>query len=191
VLEKLAKLELCEKDEHLARWIEGNKGARNYEGYLQDSIRGIGWLDVELREEERFHLEDYWAKDPAAFGRPEARLHFFKLMHLSELWVLGGYEIIRTIDQRFSNDPNASALFSAAQKKHVKRFKHLFERNRVPLAKAKPSRRHAETGSSSAAPLAPFTERRVDESESERKTAWTTQGWRGSRGGDSRGAEPG
>jgi len=60
----------------------------------------------------------------------------------SHLWVLGGYELVRTLDQQARENPEA---FPPEVRKRIRAVKERFERLRVPLAKMEPARRHRKT----------------------------------------------
>ena len=64
---------------------------------------------------------------------------------LSYLWVLGAYEVVRTMHERAvaANDAMAGKIGNV---------KHRFERVRIPLAKMEPARRHKDTDSPIAYP---------------------------------------
>lgn len=76
---------------------------------------------------------------------PEARLEEWRgvldATDLSYLWILGAYEAVRTLDQRFA----ALGASAVNRKQATGSLKHKFERLRVPLAKLEPSRRHKNT----------------------------------------------
>ncbi len=65
------------------------------------------------------------------------------------LWVLGVYEIVRSIDQRCRTTPE---LVDDAAARIVRSAKHGFERLRVPLAKFEAARRFRDTDSTIAFP---------------------------------------
>jgi hypothetical protein len=58
---------------------------------------------------------------------------------LSEFWVFGAYEFLRTLDELCSKNPS---LFTTAQNKVIKDLKHHFEHIRIPLAKLQPAARY-------------------------------------------------
>jgi hypothetical protein len=62
---------------------------------------------------------------------------------LSYLWVLGAYEVLRTLDQR-AREARAGTPSRVAERITV--TKHLFERVRIPLAKLEASRRNPNDG---------------------------------------------
>ncbi len=118
---KVAAVALFEVDPNL-RWV----------------VEVLGDLDQELYELDQTHKEllrkgpDPTLSDFLGVGPATANSYF---------WVLGAYEAIRTIHQRFtqmgSNATNRQRAAAAV--------KHQFERVRVPLAKLEPARRHDST----------------------------------------------
>jgi hypothetical protein len=66
-------------------------------------------------------------------------VEFSGRLTLSYLWVLGAYEIVRTLDQRTRE---ASAGTPSPVAERITATKHLFERVRIPLAKFKAARRN-------------------------------------------------
>jgi hypothetical protein len=64
------------------------------------------------------------------------------------LWVLGAYEIIRTLDQMFRN----VRKYPAQQQLGTEQLKHAFERVRIPLAKLEPATRYKSTDNRFAVP---------------------------------------
>lgn len=102
-------------------------------------------LDRRLRELDRAGPDDLEQMQDA--GATEWEAHAERLL-LSYLWVLGAYEIIRTLTARASarTDVNNEIRESLSE------AKRLFGRVRIPLAKAEPSRRHEETDSALAVP---------------------------------------
>ncbi len=101
MLEKLHDDATFKADPRLTQWVDASKGSIHYEGYMQSFIRGLGWLDVELIALDKKYYDRYWS-DPSqnAMLQPAGRVIAFKVAHLSELWVMGGWEVIRTIDDR-------------------------------------------------------------------------------------------
>lgn len=61
---------------------------------------------------------------------------------MSYLWVLGAYELVRTIDDLFRKNPG---FVCPDVKKETERVKQLFARLRVPLVKLQPAHSHKST----------------------------------------------
>lgn len=66
-------------------------------------------------------------------------------IHLTQayLWVLGAYEIIRTMSQYADNKNNAATKMGQL-KDEIRILKHTFERIRIPLAKFEAAKRNPE-----------------------------------------------
>lgn len=120
------------------RWQLAATSLNEIEPHLNSAIMTLAKLDEDLYVRDQRHRE--MAKDPRAAKVAEwAKIS--DSIGLSYLWVLGAYEAIRTIDQRFrelgdlgKNRKEASAA-----------LKHYYERLRIPLAKLEPSNRHRAT----------------------------------------------
>jgi hypothetical protein len=104
-------------------------------------IQGIGRLDVRLIYNDAVILRDPEAVDPSGLLDQQ--------ITLSYLWVLGAYEIIRTLSARpdltRADKDNDVAL-------KVSQTKAQFSRLRVPLAKFEPQNKHRATDSPVAYP---------------------------------------
>ncbi len=85
---------------------------------------------------------------------PESRIEkgtlddFEEYLTISYLWVLGAYEIIRTIYQRCENQN----IFRQEIINQIKDVKDYFTRIRVPLAKLEPAKKYKNTDHSIAFP---------------------------------------
>jgi hypothetical protein len=128
-----------------AEWIRLSHKAAKFQPHMVVTIQGLGKFDAKLIAEDRHYL-----------SLPEAeRLGIDQSIELSDrfissyLWVLGTYEVIRSIDQYCRE--NAS-LLNVEQASGLRGVKHLFERVRIPLAKFEPARRFSETDSTVAYP---------------------------------------
>ena len=120
------------------RWELAIQAIRYTEPNLEFLLNMLAKIDQELYDNNQRHTE--MAKNP-----PSAKLsEWFTVQEsigMSYLWVLGAYEAIRTLDQRFRDMNSAAAQRHQASTK----LKHLYERQRVPLAKLEPSNRHCAT----------------------------------------------
>lgn len=128
-----------------AEWVRLSHKTAKFQAFMAFTIQGLGKFDAKLMAEDRHYL-----------SLPEAeRLGIERSMELTDrlissyLWVLGAYEVIRSIDQCCRED---SSLLNGEQINNVESVKHLFERVRVPLAKFEPARRFSETDSAVAYP---------------------------------------
>jgi hypothetical protein len=109
------------------------------------AVQGLGKLDAVLTAQDAAYVQ---------LSQTE-RDSFQKSLELTDrftqsyLWVLGVYEIIRSIDQRCREN---QSLVDAATAQLVCDTKHAFERVRVPLAKFEPARRFSDTDTTVAFP---------------------------------------
>ena len=120
------------------RWQLVMIALNSIEPNLEFLLGTLAKLDEELYLRDQRHK--VMAKDPS--NRKLAEWADVQdAIGRSYLWVLGAYEAIRTLDQRFRE------MKSAALGRHraTNTLKHLFERLRVPLAKLEPSKRHIAT----------------------------------------------
>jgi hypothetical protein len=120
------------------RWVKASKVLEKARPYMLVVAQGLGRLDAKLISED--------ARPTQAPGDPVAAtaegLRLMDHLTLSYLWVLGAYELVRTIDQRCREDPS---LFPPPTKAQLTSLKHLFERLRIPLAKMEPAKRYRQT----------------------------------------------
>ena len=116
------------------RWCTASLGRNRIEPHMIIPAQGLGRLDIRLRDNDSTFRSG--VSDPAV---AEA---FMEHLTLSYLWVLGGYELIRSVDQRCSQN---STIVSPSLAGRVKEIKKAFERLRVPLAKFEPARAHQNT----------------------------------------------
>jgi hypothetical protein len=123
-------------------WINLAHSLKMIDITLVRYVQGLGKLDGKLAiDEERF--KKYFTENPDVQKVDnvqewaEMRTNKSDQIILSQLWVLGCYEAIRTIDQflretKVDNFLNSSEMFKNA--------KHFYERVRIPLAKLEPSK---------------------------------------------------
>lgn len=113
--------------ERIQRWVSAGHKVAPIEKMMIPIVHALGQKDRELIQRDQLAL--------FAFGQIEAGVvqsteqHLIELNDLltqSYLWVLGSYEIIRSICERLDGDPRQKAARDA---------KHIFERVRMPLAK--------------------------------------------------------
>ena len=126
---------LSVQSDRYSEWIDASIGAGAIEPFMIPLVQGLGRVDCELiRDDRRF------TQLPEA---ERSSVHESTLLTdrftLSYLWVLGAYELIRTLDQRRRTNPGViSEPFST----RITGLKHSMERLRIPLAKMEPSRRY-------------------------------------------------
>lgn len=119
----------------LKRWVLashaiGKIGADPLGGYIAYEIQSLGRTDIRLREEYR-GIE-------ALFRQPEEEPSFAldDYLDLSRLWVLGAYELVRSLDGCIAAGLWSPPADIADQMKKVKR---MFAAVRIPLAKFEPA----------------------------------------------------
>lgn len=133
------------ENERLHRWVNSSSILAKIEQFMAFVVQGLGRLDIKLIQyDQRFCGLPQKEKNTI-----EEALRLTDHMTLSYLWVLGAYELIRSIDQRCRDNP---CLLENQLIEKVTEVKHEFERIRIPLAKFEPSRRHKMTDSPIAFP---------------------------------------
>src|SRR5690349_9865348 len=85
------------------RWVAASQKLKVIEELMMFPAQGLGWLDCQLIAEDT-RLIDAPPFEPA---RPRA---LNEQITLSYLWVLGGYELVRTIDQRHADVESLQSL---------------------------------------------------------------------------------
>jgi hypothetical protein len=128
-----------------AEWVQLSHRVRKFEPFMVVAVQGLGQLDAKLAAEDAEYLSDCNSdQDDLAQS-----LDLTERVTRSYLWVLGAYELVRSIDQRCRNDPS---LVSAHVVTLISDTKTQFERVRVPLAKYEPARKFSTTDSTVAFP---------------------------------------
>lgn len=126
--------------ERLKKWVDVSLRLWAFNSLMPITFQGLGRIDAKLIKEDEYILKHGTSRAPAGTMNDQ--------ITLSYLWVLGAYELIRTMDQSIRNQENADAHIREV----VKQVKWKFERVRVPLAKFEASRRHKDTDISVAYP---------------------------------------
>ena len=108
-------------------------------------VQGLGRIDIFLIQSDH-KFGELKPKEIESSGASTALTDKFTL---SYLWVLGAYELVRTIDQRCRATTD---LLGSPITTTVNEVKRTFERLRVPLAKFEPAKRHEATDSHIAYP---------------------------------------
>jgi hypothetical protein len=109
------------------------------------TIQGLGHIDVSLVEGDDLFLSDFENNRNSL----NENLKLNDRFTLSYLWVLGGYEVVRTICQRIKEKRDGVPDEVAAKFEELKKE---FNRLRVPLAKMEPASAHRNTDSHFAYP---------------------------------------
>ena len=121
------------------RWIKASHKVAHIETFMVPNIQGLGQLDEKL-----IVYENEFLPQSSLPQDEETALNFSEHLTLSYLWVLGVYEIVRSINQKIGNTNSDEKL---------KKLKNLFTRLRVPLAKYEPAKYHKATDSKIAYPI--------------------------------------
>lgn len=118
-------------------WIEVSFALGKAEPFFIPTIQGLGRLDSKLIYAD--------AKSSPPQGKTfyiDESAELTDRFTYSFLWVLGAYELIRTLDQRCRANP---MLLGEEINNKVNILKHKIGRLRVPLAKMEPARKYKET----------------------------------------------
>jgi hypothetical protein len=107
--------------------------------------QGLGRLDISLMAEDREFVADFEKNRESLEENIKLNVRFTT----SYLWVLGAYELVRTICQRQEEQkPDQPEQLA----KDFRELKKTFNRIRVPLAKMEPASAHKTTDSHIAYP---------------------------------------
>lgn len=111
-------------------WSEYSHRLEKHESYMGVLTQQLGNLDIELIELGNKHKPD---------NNYDAQVlwEFDKYMTLSYLWVLGAYEMVRTLSQRLKEKRHSDF-------NKVNQLKKIFERVRIPLAKMEPAKNYPD-----------------------------------------------
>jgi len=117
-------------DERAKEWEAKALNLIWIDGRLPAIVRALGRLDSFLRSEDRKTIEDA-DNDIPNFNIIEDYLA------LSQLWIFGAYELLRSLDQKLKK---GISNISADACKNAHDLKLRFARIRMPLAKFEPAR---------------------------------------------------
>jgi hypothetical protein len=126
-------------DERMKRWVRASIRSARFEHFLTVHVQGLGRVDCNLiREDEQFR--DLPDKQKQSI---QVSMLLTERFTLSHLWVLGAYEIVRTVHQR----ARRKALLNSDELRQLQSLKNSFARLRMPLAKLEAARNHKATDS--------------------------------------------
>lgn len=130
--------------ERLEEWVAVSWAVLPFEPHLMPVVQMLGRLDCQLIQDE-----DRSAALPAELrgGIPES-VRLTDRLGLSYLWILGAYELARTLHQRALH----GSTLDAESIEMIAETKRAFARLRMPLAKMEPARAHRDTDSPIAFP---------------------------------------
>jgi len=129
----------------IERWINASFATVRFEQVMCLTIQGLGGIDVSLIEGDELFLADF-EKNRNSLNE---NLKLNDRFTLSYLWVLGGYEVARTICQRIKENRDGIPDEVSAKFEELKKE---FNRLRVPLAKMEAASAHRTTDSHFAYP---------------------------------------
>ncbi|NMX69894.1 hypothetical protein HBO15_21305 [Pseudomonas sp. WS 5111] len=122
--------------DRMQRWVTAGHKTSHIEIMMIPVIHALGHKDCELIQRDQHALDIHHQIETGAIQFNEQLMAEFNDLHLqSYLWVLGSYEIIRSICERLEGDP---------RQKIARDAKHFFERVRMPLAKMATANRYRE-----------------------------------------------
>ena len=114
------------------RWISASFVTAQYQSFLPVTVQGLGFLDEELFQKDQQIIQGI-----GLGSSHEEIITFNRHITLSYLWVLGAYEVIRTIKEK------SKALKSPDSEVH--KIHERFRRLRIPLAKLETPRGYKES----------------------------------------------
>lgn len=120
-------------DERAKLWEARALSLIRIDGQFPAIVRALGRLDSFLRSESGDAVDNF---DDA--GIPNAYV-VEDYLALSQLWIFGAYEMLRSLDDRIRADPGLVAPTICSK---VNSLKWRLARIRVPLAKLEPHDRH-------------------------------------------------
>lgn len=108
-------------------WLIVSYVCDEFAPFLRDIVQGLGVVDHRLLvDDERFNV---LSDNDKCVDEESMEFHYRRT--ISYLWVLGAYEVLRTMDQRAKQCPS----ISDDGKDAIKNLKDKFARLRMPLAK--------------------------------------------------------
>lgn len=125
------------------RWVRASQKFTTFKtGHILATIQGLGRLDAKLMYEDQHFVRFGKASGPLE----EMSEHFT----LSSLWVMGAYELIRTLC--YASHPERGIGFQTDYADDFQHLKRKFSRLRIILAKHEPEGRHRKTDAHFAMP---------------------------------------
>ena len=127
-----------EIEEFVQLWIDHSHTLVEFNPMMQNTSLGLGLIEHQLRYRILSILEMM-----ENFSTDREFIYELSEFHtLSYLWVLGVYEIVRSIDEQIKKQ---GIIKDDNVKKEIFDTKISFERIRIPLAKYQPARRYKDT----------------------------------------------
>lgn len=126
--------------ERNTRWVNASHKLATFDQFIVVTAQGLGKLDSKLLKEDEMLVQQNTTSSP--YGDMSDHIT------MSYLWVLGAYEIIRSLEQRAREESD----FLPEQTESLQQLKWRFERLRIPLAKFEAAKKHSDTDSHIAYP---------------------------------------
>ncbi|WP_155996735.1 hypothetical protein [Thioalkalivibrio sp. ALJ3] len=122
----------CDHERH-QKWADAAFKLMSSDPWVMMTIQSLGVLDSKLIKEDEYILGNKRSSSPAGDLNEQ--------ITMSYLWVLGAYEVVRTLDQRARENRSSED----ETRKSLQQLKRKFERIRMPLAKLEAARRYKDT----------------------------------------------
>jgi len=142
--------------DRLERWVKASFVFDGLKDVMMMShvIQGLGRLDCSLVDSDQSFLADFAHHEEWNEKQMLNEMSVFNYrLTLSYLWVLGSYEVVRTICQRIKANNNESIIILVNVSEEFESLKKKFNRLRVPLAKMEAASAHKNTDSAFAYPV--------------------------------------
>lgn len=120
----------------LKKWIKLSQNLGSFEDFLMVSVQGLGRLSLQLDEIDKKIVQDLINSEKTTI---KSSIKLTNTFTLSYLWVLGAYEVIRTVWGLAKIEYEKGVLDEKAFKK-ITETKKYFTKIRIPLAKMQPWR---------------------------------------------------
>jgi hypothetical protein len=133
-------------EDRYTRWRRASHGLHLIESELVHTVQTLGRIDADLFPRDVRYREIRENNDGTNEEWREMAEH---AVPMGYLWVLGAYEVIRTLDQMFRQK---KSRFEGQQHLETEQLKIRFERVRIPLAKLEPAKKFMETDNRFAVP---------------------------------------
>lgn len=119
------------------RWVRASHKAGAINVWMTPLVQGLGRLDIALSADD----EQFLALTDSERSSIDESVSLTDRQTLSQLWVLGAYELVRSIDQGIRTRERLAHVPG----EQIKELKRRISRLRVPLAKYEPASRHKST----------------------------------------------
>lgn len=126
---------ILSENERWQQWVTVSRALEQIEVWFITIVQMLGNLDCTLILEDK----NFSALQSTQKATIEESMGLTDRYAQSYLWVLGLYELVRTLDERLKKEP---AVVDASFSKKITLLKHKIARLRMPLAKLEPSSKH-------------------------------------------------